>query len=153
MCLLLKMPGKDELIQGEPMIGKAGKYFEKEFLEKLGISREMVMICNTIRCFPNSKDFPIGRLKKDAINACRHWDGGIRAFKPDVIGVTFNPAALLRNPQQTRMVRRALERAVEYAKEGHRPLLLMGEEARDAYAPWLEGALKWWQGHFYEVSR
>ncbi len=151
-AILLKMPGKDEIVQQEPMVGKAGQYFEKEFLRPLGIARRQVMICNTIRCFPNDTDFPIGQMKKDAIATCRQWDTGIREFKPNVVGITFNPAALLRNPQQTRMVRRAVERALEYAKKGKRPLLLMGEEARDTYAPWLDGPQKRWQGHFVEIE-
>jgi len=43
-------PGKDELEQGIPFVGKAGKRLDK-FLEFVGISREECWITNTCKCF------------------------------------------------------------------------------------------------------
>jgi len=149
MAVVLKMPGRDEIISGEPMTGKAGWYWDTNFLEPLGIKRENLIIGNTIRCFPNGGSYPTGKNKTGAWKACEHWCAAILKFQPQVIGVTFNPAALLRNPQQEKMLRRSMEKAWGYALAGERPLLLMGEEAKDLYASNLTGMIKHWQGHFF----
>jgi hypothetical protein len=87
-------------------------------------------------------------MRTGAIACCRQWDTELVEFKPTVVGVTFNPAALLRTPQQTKFLLRSLEKAKKLADAGERPLLLMGEEAREVYAPHLHGSMKKWQGHW-----
>ncbi len=151
-AVILKMPGKEELVNGVPMSGKAGRYWEREFLEPIGVKKSDLIIANVIRCYPHGGNFPTGKDRIAACRMCRQWDRIEKEFKPNVVGVTFNPAALMRNPQQTKFLRRALERAAEYARQGLRPLLLMGEEAVEVYAPWLQGALKRWQGSFTEIK-
>jgi uracil-DNA glycosylase len=149
IAVVLKMPGKEDLIWG-PMSGKAGRYWFREFMEPCGLTRETILFSSVIRCFPNGGEFPIGAQRKAAIASCREWDGKLKLFAPNVFGVSVNPAILLRNPQQTKFLRRAMQRAVEYADAGYRPCVLLGEEARDKYAPWLQGQMKRWQGHWFE---
>ena len=147
---MLKMPGKEEIVNGVPMSGRAGRYWTHEFLEPLGVEHKDLYLGNVIRCYPNAGEFPVGKERIQAVKVCRQWDR-IAEYKPNVIGVTFNPTTLLRNPQQTKFLRRALTRAKELSDAGYRPLLLMGEEAVEVFAPWLKGTMKKWQGNFWEA--
>ncbi|HOQ47949.1 MAG TPA: uracil-DNA glycosylase family protein [Bryobacteraceae bacterium] len=148
MAMVLKMPGKDEVINGEPMTGRAGKFWEKEYLHPLGLRRQDVLIANTIRCFPHGGEFPTGKVRKGALAYCRRWDV-LDKFRPDLWIVTFNPAAILRSPQQGKFFTRALEFARDRAREGYRPVILAGEEAKEVYAPWLDGSMKKWERHYW----
>lgn len=125
-AVVLKMPGKEELVNGSPMTGKAGRYWEREFLWPLGIKRADLIICNALRCYPNGGEFPTGKVKVEALAHCRHWDRLVEEWKPNVWGVSFNPAALMRNPQQTKFLIRSLKRARDLAREGRRVCLLLG---------------------------
>jgi len=49
-------PGADEDAQGEPFVGRAGKFLT-ETLRKIGLEREEVYICNILKCRPpNNRD-------------------------------------------------------------------------------------------------
>jgi hypothetical protein len=151
IAVVLKMPGKQEVVTGTPMSGGAGHYWWKEFMWPQGLRKEDVLIANVIRCYPNGNEFPIGKLRVLATQTCAlNWDDDLKKFDPNIFGVSVNPAALLRNPQQTKFLKRAIHRAVELANEGYRPCLLLGEEAKAKFAPWLEGGMKQWQGHWFE---
>jgi uracil-DNA glycosylase len=154
ITLIGKAPGKDDIVNGAPMTGKMGWYTWKTFLTPLGFGKKDVNILNVLRCYPNNKgEFPVGKLRKQAIEYCRHWDqSSLSTKKHDVIGITFNPAALMRSPQQTVFVRRAFTRAKMFAAEGLVPILLLGEEAREKFMPWLSGPMKKWNGHWEKYN-
>ena len=44
-------PGRDEDLQGEPFVGRAGQLLNK-VLESISLSRESVYICNILKCRP-----------------------------------------------------------------------------------------------------
>ncbi len=150
LALVGRFPGKDDLVSGAPWSGKGGRYWWREFIEPLGLTPGEVLICNVLRCYPNTHEFPIGTMKGKAVEACRQWDGALKAFNPNVWGISFNPGNLMKNPQQVKFLRRAMKRAGEYAREGQRPCLLLGQEAREKFASGLGGQEKWWQGHWWE---
>lgn len=151
LAIVLKMAGKDEVISGSPMTGKAGRFWEYEYLRPLGIERKDVIICNVIRCYPNGGVFPTGKMKESAIVACEHWNHLIEMFQPNLWIVTFNPASVMRTPQQGKLLKRAFELMWQKVAEGYKPVVLAGEEARELYAPWLKGQMKKWQRTHWET--
>jgi len=124
-------PGRDEDLQGEPFVGKAGKLLDK-MLTAMGLDRSRVYIMNTIKCRPPSNRDP----ETDEVAACHHWfEQQLSILSPKVICllgrvaaqkvlqtdaplkalrgrwhelngvpllVSYHPAYLLRSPQQKR---------------------------------------------------
>src|SRR4051812_30632236 len=74
-------PGEDEDLQGLPFVGKAGQLLTK-MIEAMGLSREDVYICNTVKCRPPNNRNP----EPDELNACEPFlKGQLGAVKPEVI--------------------------------------------------------------------
>jgi uracil-DNA glycosylase len=122
-------PGEDEDKKGEPFVGKAGQLLTK-MIEAMGIRREDVYICNTVKCRPPNNRNP----EPDELASCEPFlKGQLAAVEPEVIvtlgkfaaqallreatpitrlrgnwreyeGIpvmpTFHPAYLLRSPQE-----------------------------------------------------
>lgn len=121
-------PGKDEDLQGEPFVGRAGKLLDK-ILASIGFDREDVYIANILKCRPPGNRDP----KEDEVAACEAFLArqlelikprlicalgriagqnllgtkaslkvlrqGIHYYNGIRVVVTYHPAALLRNPQ------------------------------------------------------
>ena len=88
-------PGEDEDLQGEPFIGKAGQLLTK-MIEAMGLSRETVYICNTVKCRPPNNRNP----EPDELGSCEPFlKGQLAAVKPAVIVTLgkFAAQALLRD--------------------------------------------------------
>jgi len=122
-------PGEDEDRQGFPFVGKAGQLLTK-MIEAMGLKRDDVYICNTVKCRPPNNRNP----EPDELDACEPFlKGQLAAVRPEVIvtlgkfaaqsllregtpitrlrgnwrqyeGIpvmpTFHPAYLLRSPQE-----------------------------------------------------
>jgi uracil-DNA glycosylase len=58
-------PGRDEDIQGEPFVGRAGKLLT-QMIEAMSLRREDVYICNVVKCRPPENRLP----EKDEILTC-----------------------------------------------------------------------------------
>ncbi len=128
LCFVGEAPGADEDRQGEPFVGASGQLLNK-IIGAMGMSRDDVYICNTLKCRP-----PMNRVPaKDELANCRgYFDrqlelvrpkflcclgatagalvlgkkmplnkmrGTFHEFKGIPVLVTFHPAALLRNPE------------------------------------------------------
>jgi len=118
-------PGRDEDMQGEPFVGRAGKLLDK-IIEAMGLKREDIYIANILKCRPpNNRDpqpdemekcFPylkeqirlikpkiicaLGRIGAQALLDTKIPLGRLRKIWHQVEGiptlVTYHPAALLR---------------------------------------------------------
>ncbi len=122
-------PERDEDIQGEPFVGRAGQLFDR-MLAAIDLDRRNVYIMNTIKCHPPNNRDP----KVDEVQSCSLWFeqqlnllqpkilcllgrvaaqtvletdaplGSLRGRWHDYHGipvwVTYHPAYLLRSPQQ-----------------------------------------------------
>jgi len=74
-------PGKDEDLNGEPFIGRAGKLLT-EILLSIKLERSDVYITNTIKCRPPQNRNP----NNDEIESCSHFlDKEINLISPEVI--------------------------------------------------------------------
>jgi uracil-DNA glycosylase len=94
-------PGEDEDLQGYPFVGKAGQLLTK-MIEAMGLRREDVYICNTVKCRPPNNRNP----EPDELLACEPFlKGQFGAVKPEVIVTLgkFAAQALLR--EQTPITR------------------------------------------------
>ena len=68
LIIVGESPGKDEVLQGKPFVGKSGQYLNF-VLERCGIKRADVYITNAIKCFPGSGKAKI-KLDKNIQNRC-----------------------------------------------------------------------------------
>ena len=94
-------PGEDEDLKGEPFVGKAGQLLTK-MIEAMGLRREDVYICNTVKCRPPNNRNP----EPDELAACEPFlKGQLAAVEPEVIVTLgkFAAQALLR--EQTPITR------------------------------------------------
>jgi uracil-DNA glycosylase len=88
-------PGEDEDLKGEPFVGKAGQLLTK-MIEAMGLRREDVYICNTVKCRPPNNRNP----EPDELAACEPFlKGQLASVKPGVIVTLgkFAAQALLRD--------------------------------------------------------
>ena len=87
-------PGRDEDIQGEPFVGRAGQLLTK-IIEAIGLQRGDVYIANVIKCRPPENRNP----EQDEVDTCEPFlVQQIDIIKPKVIVAlgTFAARALLR---------------------------------------------------------
>ena len=74
-------PGRDEDLQGEPFVGKAGQLLTK-MIEAMGFSRSEVYIANVVKCRPPENRDP----EPEEIEACEPFlKAQIDAIRPKVI--------------------------------------------------------------------
>jgi len=88
-------PGEDEDLQGEPFVGKAGQLLTK-MINAMGLAREDVYICNTVKCRPPNNRNP----EPDELGACEPFlKGQLAALQAEVIVTLgkFAAQALLRD--------------------------------------------------------
>ncbi|NNE44264.1 MAG: uracil-DNA glycosylase [Gemmatimonadetes bacterium] len=120
-------PGKDEDLQGEPFVGRAGKLLDK-ILEAIGWTREDVYIANILKCRPPGNRNPepaeiaacegllrrqielvspvilctLGSFAAKTLLGTKEGIGALRGRIHEYRGIplvpTYHPAALLRNP-------------------------------------------------------
>ncbi len=126
-------PGRDEDLQGEPFVGRAGQLLNK-IIAAMGYEREDVYIANAVKCRPPNNRDP----QADEVGACRHFlmrqvdlirpeiivllgrsavgavldlsaplsrlRGSFREWNGVKVMCTYHPAYLLRNPGAKGMV-------------------------------------------------
>lgn len=153
LAVVLGMPEKWDVASGKPLSGGSGYRWWKEFVWPVGLREEDILVSNVVRCYSNSGDFPTGKLGIVAQKTCEEvWGGPLREFNPNVFIVSVDPTKLFKSPNQAKFLKRAMVRVKEFIEEGKRPCLLLGPEAKAKFAPWLNGAMKQWQGHWWEGS-
>ncbi|RKY86130.1 uracil-DNA glycosylase [candidate division KSB1 bacterium] len=131
MMLIGEAPGREEDLQGEPFVGRAGQLLNR-ILKAINLEREEVYIANILKCRPpynrdpDKKEiemcFPyllrqidiinpkiiliLGRVAAhvllDSSDSMALLRGKIHYYKNSKVIVTYHPAALLRNPNLKR---------------------------------------------------
>jgi DNA polymerase len=126
-------PGREEDIQGEPFVGRAGQKLT-DIIRAMGFSRTDVYICNAVKCRPPGNRTPtveeiatcrpyleaqlaaIGpkvivalgnpavRALFDITKGITHLRGSFMEWRGIKVMPTFHPAYLLRNPKAKRQV-------------------------------------------------
>ena len=90
-------PGRDEDMQGEPFVGRAGQLLTK-IIESIGLKRGDIYICNIIKCRPPQNRNP----RSDEIEQCEPiLRQQLKAIQPRIICAlgTFAAQTLLRSQE------------------------------------------------------
>lgn len=75
-------PGRDEVEQGQPFVGRAGKIFDEAIMEVLGFDRSKLYITNTLKCYTPENRKPFDNEKDN----CRSFlDREVALVQPKVI--------------------------------------------------------------------
>ncbi len=81
LLIIGEAPGRDEDLQGEPFVGRAGQLLNA-MLAAIGFQREQVYIANILKCRPPNNRDP----KPEEVGACNTWlQQQIELIQPDVI--------------------------------------------------------------------
>jgi uracil-DNA glycosylase family 4 len=136
-------PGRDEDLQGEPFVGRAGQLLNDIITKGMGLKREDVYIANVVKCRPPDNRNP----EPDEVAACEPFlKKQIDLVRPEVIvglgkfavqtllqskvpitklrgtwhhyhGIklmpTFHPAYLLRNPADKKLVWEDIKKVIQ----------------------------------------
>jgi DNA polymerase len=136
-------PGRDEDLQGEPFVGRAGQLLTDILTKGMGLRREDVYIANVVKCRPPDNRNP----EPDEVAACEPFlKKQIELIHPEIIvglgkfavqtllqsrmpitklrgqwhsyhGIklmpTFHPAYLLRNPGDKKLVWQDIKKVIE----------------------------------------
>jgi DNA polymerase len=136
-------PGRDEDLQGEPFVGRAGQLLNDIITKGMGLKREDVYIANVVKCRPPENRNP----EPDEVTACEPFlKKQIDLVRPEVIvglgkfavqalmqskvpitklrgtwhhyhGIklmpTFHPAYLLRNPADKKLVWEDIKKVIK----------------------------------------
>jgi uracil-DNA glycosylase len=93
-------PGKEEDVQGEPFVGRAGRVLD-EAIEKAGANRSQVYVGNIVKCRPPNNRKP----RSDEIETCAslYLESEIRTIRPTVICALGQTAANYFLPTKEKM--------------------------------------------------
>ncbi|MBP1746195.1 MAG: dpo [Deltaproteobacteria bacterium] len=138
-------PGEEEDVQGRPFVGKAGKLLD-QLIERIGLRRENVYICNVLKCRPpnnrdpeekeiaSCKDYLLSQLElikpKIICTLGRHayntlFDvnekitkvrGSLKDYKGTMLLPTYHPSFLLRNQDKIKEAWEDMERLKQLLK-------------------------------------
>jgi hypothetical protein len=153
-CVVVsEMPSRDEVNLGTPLAGDSGYARWKRFFETAGWQREEVGFTWVTRCYKWNpvarKPGLTGASASDAMKKCRHYDKIVPAFKPTTAVISQSPSDCIITPAFYRLIVADLTKARLLADKGLRPLILLGEVAKDQYFPNLKGAKKWYGGSWF----
>jgi DNA polymerase len=62
-------PGEQEDLEGEPFVGRSGRFLDRLMLEEMGLTRRECYICNVVKCRPPGNRDPL----PDEIASCRPY--------------------------------------------------------------------------------
>jgi uracil-DNA glycosylase len=138
-------PGEEEDAQGRPFVGRAGKFLD-QMIQRIGLSRKEVFICNVLKCRPPGNREPepaevemcqgylfaqlqvirpklICTLGRHAYNTLMHVDERITKIRGQFTeygGVkllpTYHPSFLLRNQERVKEALDDMEKLKEVLK-------------------------------------
>lgn len=81
LLIIGEAPGRDEDLQGEPFVGRAGQLLNA-MLAAIGFERHQVYIANILKCRPPNNRDP----KTEEASACNAWlQQQVELIRPDVI--------------------------------------------------------------------
>lgn len=170
VAVMLPTPSADDLNFQRGLSGGMGWYVFKNFIEPAGFEYDNLIVSHVIRCKPprdkrGRQSYPTGITKKRAEAVCRKYDsqhghegvlttGGVATWSPTMCLLTLNPSDVHQNPSYFRQIQRDMERAMMLVENGFRPLVLMGKEPAELFAPHIvgNGGLKGWRGDYFEIA-
>jgi len=100
IVLVGEAAGQEEVKEGKPFIGKAGKVLTSS-LEKINVKREEVYISNIVRCNPREKNRNRPPTKEEINNCLPYLLKELEIINPDIVVLMGNTCikALVDNPE------------------------------------------------------
>lgn len=130
MMIIGEAPGKKEDENGQPFVGRSGKYLD-DVIEDTGLRRKRIFITNAVSCRPPDNSKPT----KKQIEACGHWlRYQIRKVKPKFVLLLGNVPLRAITGQEgiTKARGKPFEKdGVVYLPTFHPSYILHGEYAHD----------------------
>lgn len=81
VMIIGEAPGKNEDMQGEPFVGRAGQLLDR-LMSEVGIERDQVYIANVLKCRPPGNRDP----RQDEIDTCKGYlRSQLEMIKPTVV--------------------------------------------------------------------
>lgn len=121
---------------GSAAVGKSGMEMDMWVLKGLGVDRRDVFVDNVLRCLPEKgkgdSQYPIGEERKAAEAHCRVYDRWA-IFKPTLGLISLHPAAILRDPVPLPLQISDFKKALDFAHQGERPVILAGGKAAELF--------------------
>jgi DNA polymerase len=138
-------PGEEEDLQGRPFVGRAGKLLD-QMIERVGLTREEVFICNVLKCRPPQNRDP----QPHEVEACKGYLlAQLDLIRPEIICTLGRHAynTLLDVDERITRIRGRLTayKGITLLPTYHPSFLLRNQEAiKDAYSDMekLKGLLK-----------
>jgi len=127
-------PGEEEDLQGRPFVGRAGRLLD-ELIERIGLSRKDVYICNVLKCRPPDNRDP----EPQEAESCRSFlESQIEIIRPRVICTLGRHAynTLLGKDERITRIRGVLTeyKGIKVLPTYHPSFLLRNQSAmKDAY--------------------
>lgn len=155
VLLLCEAPDRGDVWGDRPLASGAGRLLEK--LLPPGKTRRDLTIGSILRCHPQGDFYPTGDQRWEMQDHCRRYHSkAFEAFKPTIVGVTWNPSFVMpvkqKVPQAQPFLARALESAFMLAEQhGERPCLCLGDKAFHTLMPHLRGGVKKWQRGWWRL--
>ncbi len=85
-------PGGQEDLQGEPFVGRSGRFLDRLVAEEMGLSRDSFYIANVVKCRPPGNRYP----RPEEIASCRpHLEAQLDVIDPAVVVTLGNFATKL----------------------------------------------------------
>jgi hypothetical protein len=154
LLLICASPTSDDVIMQAPLSGGAGLFFENKVLKPAGLKREELAIAHVLRC--GCRDYPIGKIKKQAESNCRQYDSVIKKFNPSLFVITFSIEDTFSDQAYVSLLINDMKRAVRLTQNypDEKVCVLLGREVvqmvnelpfRDG-----KGGLKSWRGSWFK---
>lgn len=155
VLIMINNPSSDDLVNRKLLSGRAGYRFYQDYIYSLGYTDSDVAVTAVMRCRPKGGKMPTGPVKPNLITACRYYDREvIKEFNPDCYLITQE----LRDVYQERafhsLLKCDIQKAFFLAEKGYRPIVLMGLEAANLVASFVDGngGPKRWRGMWEELT-
>lgn len=168
VAVMAEAAGETEIMEKQPLVGATGRWFFY-LIESMGWQRADIAVFNTLRCRPDKNNYPIAKLRFDAERRCRQYDnvhgtsmreGGLASWDADCLVFSFHPAMVLRSQNMAPLLGNKLgdefqgvmAKAFRLAEAGRRPLVLLGDKAKELIAPEFGEGITKWVGHIEDLK-
>ena len=164
LAFLQATPTKADALARKPLTSYGGLFYYT-VLGPLGLTLDDIIFSHVLRC--DNWVYPTERNRKISEVACRQFDTvarsasgaptvatGLRQWDPNLFVLTFNLNDAMNLEAYRALLEADIAKAARFARQGYRPLVVMGKEPMELLAPWAAkagGGVKrhrgdWWEG-------
>lgn len=151
--VMFDSPGQESIMNACAGQGRMESGWVYHNIIRQGYDRADVFITHVLRCGQRDLGYPTARDRLLAENNCRTYDKDLLTWQPNLFLISFGMDAVMKQSTLTQVVRRHVQKAFQFADEGYRPLILVGDHAASLIFPYGfqvgNGGIKAWHGHWF----